>query len=310
MNAVTLLLGYAVVLSCVAPALLTWPGVARIPPRLAVTGWLVAVGTTLIAWLSALAIMIVGAIHSVVTNTAMTFCVKTLGIARADRLPPAIATALVVLLLLVTASVALRTARRVVISLRGYRRRNLQHAEAVRIVGYPTSHHGVVAMAADQPTAYCVSGGRRQTVVVTTAALELLSSTDLAAVLAHERAHLRGRHHRIIATLNALAAALPRLPLMRSAAKSVPALLEMCADDAAARDHGRESLLASLLTLSSGHRVPDGALAAAGTAVVDRMRRLMEPEQGPWWDPRSLAMVGIVAVTAAVPGLALGLCTL
>ncbi|BBX13098.1 hypothetical protein MNVM_21790 [Mycobacterium novum] len=310
MNAVTLLLGYAVALSCFAPAMLTRPGMTRIPPGLAVAGWLVAVATTMAAWVSALAVMIVGAAHSVITHTAMTFCVKTLGITPVAMLPPSVATALVVALLLVTMSVALHTVRRVVSSLLGHRRQNLRHAEAVRIVGYPTEHDGVVAMSADQATAYCVSGGRRQTVVVTTAALELLSSAGLAAVLAHERAHLRGRHHRIIASLNALSAALPRLPLLRSAAQSVPVLLEMCADDAAAREHGNEPLLTSLLTLSTGHRTPDGALAAAGTAVVDRMTRLMNPDRGSWWQPRSLAMVGVIAATAAVPGLALGLCTL
>ncbi len=310
MNAITLLLGYAVALSWFAPALLTRPSSTQIPPRLAVTGWMAAVGTAMLAWMAALAIMIYGAAHSVLTDTALTFCVETLGITPAVLLPPAAATALVLALLLLTTTVAIHTARRVVVSLLANRRRNLAHAGAVQLVGHRTGQDGVVTITADRPTAYCVSGGGRRAIVVTTAALELLNSTGLAAVLAHERAHLRGRHHRIIAILNALSAALPRLPLLRAAAQSVPTLLEMCADDAAAREHGHEPLLASMLALSTGHRVPEGALAAAGTAVGDRAKRLMEPDSGSWRQPHSLLMAAAVTATVAVPGLALMLCGL
>ncbi|MDH6198658.1 Zn-dependent protease with chaperone function [Mycobacterium frederiksbergense] len=310
MNAVTFLLVYAVALSWLAPAVLTSPITVGIHPRLSVAGWLVTVATASLAWVAAFVILIVGTAHSLITRTAPTFCVETLGIASAVTLPPTIATAFVVALLSLTAAVAIRTGCRAIVTLRNMRRANCQHTEAVRIIGRPTVHEGVVAITADQPTAYCVSGGRQRAIVVTTAALELLNPPALAAVLAHERAHLRGRHHQIIATLGALAAALPRLPLMREAARSVPALLEMCADDAATRKHGREPLLASLLTLSTRHRIPDGVLAAAGTAVADRIVRLMQPRRAMWWRPQSLVMLLIVIGTAVVPAFAFTLCTL
>ncbi|MUL82211.1 MULTISPECIES: M56 family metallopeptidase [unclassified Mycolicibacterium] len=310
MNAVTFLLVYAMALSWLAPVLFTSPISASIHPRLSVAGWLVVVATALFAWVAALVILITGAAHSLVTHTAPTFCVETLGIASAVTLPPTVATALVVALLLVTAAVATNTTHRVIVTLYRTRRANCQHVEAVRIIGRPTDHDGVVAITAEQPTAYCVSGGGQSAIVVTTAVLELLNPPALAAVLAHERAHLRGRHHHIIATLSTLAAALPRLPLMRAAARSVPALLEMCADDAATRKHGREPLLASLVTLSTRHRLPDGVLAAAGTAVADRVARLMQPRRAVWWHPQSLAMMLIVIGTAAAPAFALTLCTL
>lgn len=310
MNAVTFLLGYAMALSWLAPVLFTGPISAGIHPRLSVAGWLVIVATASFAWVAALVILIAGAAHSLITHTAPTFCVETLGIASAVTLPPTVATALVVALLAITAAVATNTTRRVIVALYRMRHANLQHAEAVRIIGRPTDHDGVVVISADQPTAYCVSGGRQNAIVVTTAALDLLKPPALAAVLAHERAHLRGRHHHVIATLNTLAAALPRLPLMRAAARSVPTLLEMCADDAAARRHGREPLLAGLVALSTRHRIPDGVLAAAGTAVADRVTRLMQPRRVIWWRPRSLAMLLIVMGTAIAPAFALTLCTL
>ncbi|MFV8167273.1 M56 family metallopeptidase [Mycobacterium sp. 134] len=310
MNAVTFLLGYAMALSWLAPVLFTGPISGRIHPRLSVAGWLVVVATASFAWVAALVILIAGAAHSLITRSAPTFCVETLGIAGAVTLPPTVATVLVVALLAVTAAVATNTTRRVIVTLCRTRRANRRHVEAVRILGRRTDHDGVVAITADQPTAYCVSGGRQRAIVVTTAALELLDPVALAAVLAHERAHLRGHHHHIIATLSTLAAALPRLPLMRAAAQAVPALLEMCADDAATRRHGREPLLAGLVTLSTRLRLPDGVLAATGTAVTDRVTRLMQPHPTIWWHPRSLVTLLIVIGTAAAPAFALTLCTL
>ena len=63
-----------------------------------------------------------------------------------------------------------------------------------------------------QPAAYCVAG-RQPTVILTTAAVQALDPGQLDAVLAHERAHLAGRHHRLLALTPAvLALALGRLP--------------------------------------------------------------------------------------------------
>ncbi|MGV9798932.1 M56 family metallopeptidase [Mycobacterium sp. NPDC003449] len=310
MNAVTFLLAYAVALSWLAPALLTGPISAGVAPRLSVAGWLAAVATASFAWVAASVILIVGAAHSLITHTALTFCVETLGIAGAVTLPPAVATAFVAALLVLTATVAIHTAHRVISALRSTRGRNHEHAEAVRIVGRPTGPDGVVTITADRPAAYCVAGRGRSAIVVTTGALDLLNPAGLAAVLSHERAHLRGRHHHIVATLNAMSAALPRLPLMRAAARSVPPLLEMCADDAAARTHGRGPLLAGLVTLSTGTRLPDGALAAAGTAVTDRVLRLMCPPRRARWAPRVLSLAAVVVGTPTVAALAFTLCTL
>lgn len=309
MNAVTFLMLYAVALSWLAPAVLTGPAATARHPRLVVTGWLVAVGTALAAWVGAVVILVVGAIHAVVTRSALTFCVETLGLTDAVHLPSAVATVVVVGLLVATTAVALHTLRRLVASLVRTRRRNRDHADAVQIIGRRTNDRGVVVIGAEKPAAYCVSGGGRRAIVVTTAALRLLDQAGLDAVLAHEQAHMRGRHHHIIATLNALAAALPRLPLMRAAEQKLPALLEMCADDTAARRHGREPLLRSLFLLSTGRPLPEGALAAAGTGVLDRMLRLTQPPGSSRWWSRELAAACAIAATGFAPALALVFCT-
>lgn len=76
--------------------------------------------------------------------------------------------------------------------------------------------------------------------------------------------------------LRALASTLPRLPLFQQAASATTDLLEMCADDAAARRHGRRPLLDGLMALS-GSGFPADGLAAAGTAVELRAMRLADP---------------------------------
>ncbi|BBX32372.1 peptidase M48 like-protein [Mycolicibacterium mageritense DSM 44476 = CIP 104973] len=308
MNAVTYLLIYAVALSWLAPTVLSRLASDGVSPRLAVTGWLTTVATALFAWGAALVILVVGAAHSLITHTALTFCVETLGITEAVEFPPVVATVLTGALLAVTAAVAVRTAHRVVVAMLKVRRANRRHTEAVRIIGRPTGDDDVVVVTAEQPTAYCVSGGRRRAIVITTSALALLKPPELAAVLAHERAHLRGHHHHVVAVLTALSAALPQLPLMRGAIRSVPALLEMCADDASIRTHGRAPLLASLVVLGTRHGLPDGALAAAGTAVADRALRLMQPPHQSRWQPKAMLMSLVVVATLSAPSVALTLC--
>ena len=66
------------------------------------------------------------------------------------------------------------------------------------------------ALVVDYPAAaaYCVPGLRSR-IVISAGALDLLDQAELAAVLAHERAHLRERHDLVLLPFTALARALP-----------------------------------------------------------------------------------------------------
>ncbi|MGE0220695.1 MAG: M56 family peptidase, partial [Mycolicibacterium sp.] len=77
-------------------------------------------------------------------------------------------------------------------------------------------------------------------------------------------------------------------------------LLEMCADDAAARHHGRQPLLAGLLTLS-GATTPAHGLAAAGIAVLARAERLSKPPRRFARIQTQVTLTGAVAAMAAAP---------
>jgi hypothetical protein len=111
---------------------------------------------------------------------------------------------------------------------------------------------------------------------------DALDEAQVAAVMAHERAHLTGRHHQLLALSGALARTLPRRRLFTEGAASVARLAEMAADDAAARRHGREAVVGALLVLSapvtaSEDRVPVPGLGAAGAGVADRVEHLLFP---------------------------------
>ena len=146
--------------------------------------------------------------------------------------------------------------------------------DALRLVG---SRHpdGFTVVDHTVPVAYCLPGGAG-TVVLSTAALELLTDRERALVLGHEHRHLRARHHLALAYADALTRTFPRVPLFAEAHQRVSVLLEMTADDAATGIEDRRTLAQALVVLSTGMR-PEAALAASDTAALQRVRRLTAP---------------------------------
>ena len=169
------------------------------------------------------------------------------------------------------------------------------------------------ALVVDHPaaTAYCVPGLRSR-IVISAGALDLLDQDELAAVLAHERAHLRERHDLVLLPFTALLRAFRWSAVAREAHAAVALLVEMLADDHALRHRPARELATALLRVGAagGAQAPVGALAAAaGDAdgqVAARVSRLLRPV------PRlPVAAVALIAVTAvamvAVPGAFLAL---
>jgi Zn-dependent protease with chaperone function len=174
-------------------------------------------------------------------------------------------------------AMAARTVLTAMTHLRAAGQEALLHAETARLVGRPDPSLGAVLVDHSEPVAYCVAG-RQPTVILSTGALQALAPAQLAAVLAHERAHLTGRHHRLLALARIGRLVLPFLPLMRDADVQVARLVEMHADDAAARANDPRSLATALVVLSTGAS-PAPALAASATDSVQRIHRLLRPAQ-------------------------------
>src|SRR5256885_12599976 len=174
-------------------------------------------------------------------------------------------------------AVAARTGLSGMTHLRAAGRQALRHAQAARLVGHPEPALGAVLVEHAQPHAYCVAG-RHPTVILTTGAVQALDGGQLDAVLAHERAHLAGHHHRLLALAQIGRLVLPFLPLTRDADEQVARLVELHADDAAARARDPRLLATALVVLATAAS-PAPALAAAATDSAQPIHPLPGPAQ-------------------------------
>jgi Zn-dependent protease with chaperone function len=154
----------------------------------------------------------------------------------------------------------------------------------------------------DRPLAFSLAG--KPGVVVATEGLRRdLRPAQVDAVLDHERAHLDGGHHRLVAVADAIAATLPFLPLFKHAATAIRELVEVAADLAAARVHGADTVRAALLRVSR-HGVPSTALAMSRDHLETRLVQLQRSCRDTG-RARRLLSCGFAATTAAVmPALA------
>jgi Zn-dependent protease with chaperone function len=161
------------------------------------------------------------------------------------------------------------------------------------------------ALVVDYPAAaaYCLPG-LRSAIVISAGTLDLLDSAELAAVLAHERAHLRERHDLVLLPFVALQNGFAWSPVVRKAHQAVALLIEMHADDRARRHRPARELATALLRVGAagGGLAPSGALAAADAAadcdVAARVTRLLRPAPG--LPGPALALVAMAATLAIV----------
>ena len=276
MNTGFWLLLYGTALAFAAPPVLRRITRSGLSPQMGVAAWLTALATTLMAWCIALVLIGLAAADALLDSSAVALCLQLFGFSAHSELPGLQGAIAVLMVGIATTVVVVWRTRR---SMAGLRTRSHEHARAVLMVGRSTTFPGAVIVDAPRPAVYCVSG-HPSAIVITSAAWSSLSGPEMAAVLAHEQAHLTGRHHQVLMLLRALTTAFPRLPLMQWSAPAVAELLEMCADDAAARRHGVSPLLRGLLAMAEPHPAPAGGLAAASTAIAVRAMRLAHPAHG------------------------------
>ena len=193
------------------------------------------------------------------------------------------------------------------------RRRRAHHRMLVDLLGSShdtapeicTKASGLRILDVEQPLAYCLPGVRSR-VVVSQGTLTALSDDEIAAILSHERAHLRARHDLVLEMFTAVHAAFPRFVRSASALDAVRLLIELLADDAAVRAAGPTPLARALVACAAG-RTPSGALAAGGPTTVIRVRRLCgRPNSLPVAVTAYLAAAGVLIVPTialAVPWL-------
>jgi Zn-dependent protease with chaperone function len=317
MRAALLVFAYAVVVAWSAPVLLARLTARGIRPQLGLAAWLTAMISVLVSAAVALQFLIRAAVVSS-SQLAEAFCRSVTGSActsavyRSAAFDLALGAAAIGTTLM-AALLAWRYGR----SVRRAWQRTRAHADAARIIGSrlpgaagPGDGPGsgaTVVLDAPEAVAYCVPG-RPGTIVVTSGALAVLDPGQLGAVLAHEQAHLAGRHHLLITLTRALSATFPAVPLFTRGPREVARLAEMCADDAAARRSGGRTLVGALLAMrppSAPARpgaTPAAALAATACAVTDRVQRLLEPPSRARRARHGLALITVTLLLALGSG--------
>ncbi len=306
--------GFALVMAWFLPLPLGRLGRDGVSPRLGIAAWLTAITSVLALVLAALGLLARSA-ASGWPGFARTVCqTVTTGVC-----PPAVYRSAAYELGLAAVAFAGgitlivlgcrygRSLRRTSVSTR-------EHAEAARIVGHRAGGDAAFVLDAARPAVYCLPG-RPPTIVVTTGALAVLEPEQLTAVLAHERAHLAGRHHLLLAVTRSLATVAPFVPIFARGTAEVARLAEMRADDAAVgrgggpgREQRRRTLLTALLAMAAGvtaasapaSPVPASWLPATGGVVAARVRRLTEPPAPARRAGYRLALAALTVAIAAV----------
>jgi Zn-dependent protease with chaperone function len=161
-----------------------------------------------------------------------------------------------------------------------------------------------------QAAAYC-GGLRHPQVVVTSGLLSLLSPAEQDAVLAHEAAHIRLGHPRVLLAGAVIGRSYRWLPPARLAWDRLRRDIEAAADDEAAVVAGTRPLLSALAKVALA-TAPPAAAPPARPGFADpedlryRIRRLQEP---PAHHARNTLGLGL-AGAALTAGLATAACLL
>jgi beta-lactamase regulating signal transducer with metallopeptidase domain len=196
-----------------------------------------------------------------------------LGLVHVAALLAAVGLAAVLLVMLVYAIVRVVRARR-------------RHRALLALVSRSDSSvpHGTLVLDHPGAAAYCVPGVRSSKVVVSAGTLALLDPAELAAVLAHERAHARERHDLVLLPFASLRQVFPQIRLVGRCLDAVELLIEMAADDRARRHRPSRELATALLRFAAARpaAAPSGTLGVADAGdipVMARVNRLLEPGQ-------------------------------
>lgn len=270
MNVALVLWAYAFLLATVGAAVLRRAAWVDRAPRLGIAAWQALSGSVVLAVIfGGLALVVPTSIVSTSLSGLLEACAMAV---QAQYATPAHAV-LAVGGLGLAAAVSARWAYASLVEFSHNAAVRRRHNDALTLLGRAESGLDVTLLDDHRPYVYCLAG-RRHRIVMTTAASSVLDDVQLGAVLAHEQAHLRGRHHLVVTSAAALARAFPGLPVFRHARDEITRLVELVADDRAIRSADRLGLAEAVLTLVAA-APPAGALAARGSAAARRVGRLI-----------------------------------
>lgn len=165
-----------------------------------------------------------------------------------------------------------------------------RHAQLVSLLSSPLSP-GARLIDSPTPVAYCLPGPFRSITVFSAGLVALLTERELAAVIAHEKAHVEQRHDVVLIAFRAWHAALPWFPIAYRAQREVGLLVEMLADDRARRSVDVGVLARAIALVGTGSVGAPETLAPADN-TTERVARLGLP-------PLSTVRESLVVAAAA-----------
>ncbi|MEV6649237.1 M56 family metallopeptidase [Streptomyces sp. NPDC051219] len=172
-------------------------------------------------------------------------------------------------------------------------------ARAHRTLAGLTSSSEVAVLPDEEPYAYALPGSPGR-IMVSTGMVSCLDDRERVALLAHERAHLSGRHHRLLLAVQLAGCA---NPLLRPLREAVAYSTERWADEEAARATGDRRLTARAVgkaALVSHHAAVPGLAAFAEPGPVPRrVAALLGPTPPARSWPPALTRAGLAALIAA-----------
>lgn len=173
--------------------------------------------------------------------------------------------------LIMAATILVRLGKAVAGRMRSVRR-HAPHVEQLRLLAMSSSAGEPLWVPGRRAMALSI-GGRPGVIIASDGLRAQLPPEAVAATLEHERAHLRGHHHALVTVAETLAAALPWCPLLRAAPAAIRDLVELAADDQAARRCGPEAVQVALRRMTGQPVLPFG-LAMASRLTELRISRL------------------------------------
>lgn len=183
-----------------------------------------------------------------------------------------------------------------------HRRDRAPHVEQLRLLAAGTPAGEPLWVRDDRPLALSI-GGRPGLIVMSDSLRADLTPAAVAATFEHERAHLRGRHHVLVALGDTLGAALPVVPLLRAAPLAIRDLVELSADAQAARRCGSAAVREALSRLT-GQPTSAVGLAMAGRLTQTRLLRLATEHSGAGRAVRVAGCTVVAIVALALPAAA------
>ena len=280
-----------------APALAHTPRLAVLMLSAGVALWLAALGAVgpLLTWVTAGPILL--------PERAAQVCQRCLASANPfatallDTSVPAIG------LLAVPVVVAVVVMIMAVRELRGRHRATKRAAFPLRAQSTATHLHGhpVQVVHDSRPFAFSLPH-RLGGIVISDAAVAVLSPLELVSVLEHESAHVSQRHHLITGVVASIARYLRWIPLIAAVADAIPHYLEIAADNAARAHTGTPALARALMKFGEPVRFGSStglALGVLNVAGPNRIGHLVNPgsrQTGRW----SVIGIGGAVVTLVV----------